>query len=235
MPSIALAAFIGSAAFSLADVVLSETVHNDLSRVISDLPLGLSWALVFTPVYIAIHRFIILNDVTSTYRLEIGNPRFLRFLAFSAIVYAATLAPLVAVDLLPDSKEIKSPLGHLVIFIVLLGALFANTMILARLIILFPAISIDAPGAGWVNAWRDTRGHLLSIVAITFLAWLPVIAVCVFVIAYTGFDSTLGEITFALGGASCTVLEIAIASRLYETLARSVALPDGVVSEDALS
>ena len=45
--------------------------------------------------------------------------------------------------------------------------------------LILPAIAADAPGATWVNAYQDTRGHSLGILLIYLAIEMPfMLAAC---------------------------------------------------------
>src|SRR5207249_911245 len=46
-----------------------------------------------------------------------------------------------------------------------------------RMTLLFPAIAVDAPGATWVNAYHDTKGHSWGIFLIYVAAMVPAIVI----------------------------------------------------------
>ncbi|MCZ7642386.1 MAG: hypothetical protein M5U33_06165 [Pseudorhodoplanes sp.] len=46
-----------------------------------------------------------------------------------------------------------------------------------RVLILFPAIAVDAPGARWRNAYFDTKGHTWRVFGISVLTALPALLV----------------------------------------------------------
>jgi hypothetical protein len=55
--------------------------------------------------------------------------------------------------------------------------LIAVTIVAVRRVILFPAIAIDAPGASWSNARRDTKGSSWRVFFILICTMLPVVIV----------------------------------------------------------
>jgi hypothetical protein len=108
--------------------------------------------------------------------------------------------------------------------------LIVFTVVVLRVIILLPAVAVDAPGASWSRAMADTRGYTWRILFILLLASLPL----VFVRAIVG--RTLGDwggITLQVAlaifnGAMNTIimtLAIVIVSRLYERLGDRVKQP----------
>ena len=45
-------------------------------------------ALFLTPLAIAIHRFVLLGEITNVYRIDAGNPRFQKFFLFALALLA---------------------------------------------------------------------------------------------------------------------------------------------------
>jgi hypothetical protein len=96
-------------------------------------------------------------------------------------------------------------------------------------IILLPAVAVDAPGASWSAAMADTRGYTWRILFIFLLATLPLGFVHVIVgrtlgdlggiaaISVPIFNGAMRPIGYTLG--------IVIASRLYERLGDRVKQP----------
>ncbi len=109
------------------------------------IPTILYYALV-TPFLIAVHRFIILGEVTQEYRLKWRDRRYQQFFGWTFVVFLLSLLPALAMNLPKHWTPTLLPAIALVVFIV-------------RSIILFPAIAVDAPGATPRDAFEDTRGH----------------------------------------------------------------------------
>ena len=97
------------------------------------------WAFLLSPIVIAIHRFVILGEVTPNYGLDVGEPAFrLMFIwlfglrVFSGLPYTL-LGALQALGFSPLATAIP----------------FAIALIVAppylRLTILYPAIAVEAP------------------------------------------------------------------------------------------
>ena len=134
---------------------------------------------LMTPFLIAVHRFILLGEITASYRLEPRQPRLLRFFGWSVALSAIALIP----DLLlrAASPESLVNIGLIVV------SFIATVFVTVRLTLLFPAIAVDAPGAAdYLLAFSDTRGHVWRIVFIFVLALLPFVGVTI-VLAFGGW------------------------------------------------
>jgi hypothetical protein len=179
-------------------------------------------AFLVTPYLIAVHRFIILGEVAHDYGAGFRVPRFRRFFAWSLALAALWWAALTLAGL---------PKG-LAGVVVLVPVVAAAMVVSLRLIVLFPALAVDAPGASWRNAISDTKGHAWRIFLIFLLASLPIFIadVAVLVVALqTGiFDGKTLSRTWMLAGTMLggvaeflyLTLAVAIASRLYESVGK---------------
>src|SRR5262245_9889604 len=181
------------------------------------------WALLLTPIVIAIHRFVILGEVTPNYSLDIGEPAFRLFFiwlfglkVFSGLPYTL-LGVLQALGF--------SPLATAIPFAV---ALVAVTAVLLRLTILFPAVAVEAPGATAKHAFIDTKGQALRILAIFLLALIPWISAIVVIVILLGpgvSGSAQAMVSLVVGGIAQSAvvgLSAVIASHAFMSLAAQV-------------
>lgn len=72
----------------------------------------------------------------------------------------------------------RSPLAALIPFPIALVVAFWLSL---RLIVLFPAIALGAPGAKAANAFADTKGCDFRLIAILLLTFIPFIVVAILV------------------------------------------------------
>jgi hypothetical protein len=172
-----------------------------------------------TPIMIAVHRFVILGEVTTSYVLE-PNQRVFR--AFFGWLLALSVIGLFAVMLFaPNALPASLSLAIVLIVMVLM------IVVTLRLSILFPAIAVETPGATARNAWADSKQHTFSIFLIFLLAIVPLVIGALFVL----FPFVLGDdgqgaalglpamIIMSVVQMFATILCVAIASRLYQALA----------------
>jgi hypothetical protein len=178
-----------------------------------------------TPYLIAVHRFIILDEVTAGYAPDPSQPRFMSFfgwlLALSALsTLAFALQELLTAIGLSAVAAIASTVVALIMVLI----------VSMRLTILFPAIAIDARGANASNALADTKSHVFRIFMIFLLALLPCAAIAVAVTLMLGpgvYDTgTPVALVHLVVGAVITTITIslcvAIASRVFQALAGRV-------------
>ena len=126
-------------------------------------------ALLLTPVAIAIHRLVILDEVTRAYTLPLGEPAFRVAWLFALGVIADLPFDLLTAMQARDASLAATSIGFLL-------ALIAVVAFALRLTVLLPAIAVAAPGAWLKPALADTKGQALRILAIFLLALLPWIA-----------------------------------------------------------
>jgi hypothetical protein len=157
-------------------------------------------AFLLAPVLIAIHRFIILDEITKTYAVPLGEPAFRRFFAWLLAFEVLAGFPL---DFLGALQALNVTLAASSAWFV--AALAVAVALMVRLSILPPAIAVGAQGAGPAAALEDTKGWALRIFAIFFLAIVPWLAVDLAVTALIGrgiavTGSIPGMIGLAFGG-----------------------------------
>lgn len=169
------------------------------------------------PIMIAVHRFIILDEVMPRYLLE-PNQRIFR-------TFFGWLLALSALGLMFTSIFAQLGLPPVIAGALVVGGVFVTIVVMVRLTIFFPAIAVDAPGATASNAWEDSKGHALNIFFILLLATLPLIAVVFVVVVALGPGAQSGASGLAaivLIGVAQTffiLVCVAIASRLFQALA----------------
>jgi len=168
-------------------------------------------AFLLAPILIAIHRFIILDEITETYAVPIGEPAFRRFFGW---LFAFEVLAGLPFDFLSALQGLNATLAATTGWFV--GALVVTIAIMVRLSILPPAIAVEAPGARPAAALEDTKGWALRIFAIFCVAVIPWLAVDLAVTALIGrgiavTGSIPGMIGLVFGAILQTVLLTLIA------------------------
>jgi hypothetical protein len=168
-------------------------------------------AFLLTPILVAIHRFVILDEITKTYAVPLGEPAFRRFFAWLFTFEVLAGFPL---DFLGALQALNVSFAASTAGFV--AALVVTVVLMVRLSILPPAIAVDAPGARLGAALEDTKGCALRIFAIFFIAIVPWLAIDLAVVAPIGrgitvTGSVLGMIGLVFGGILQTVLLTLIA------------------------
>jgi hypothetical protein len=133
---------------------------------------GIVQGLVLTPLGIAVHRYVLLGEVTPHYALNPADRRFQWF--FGVVLAVQALWTCIAIWLI---------LGHFfglpLLFVCLTAALVTGIVVvnvMLSIVILFPAVAIDAPGVGWRNAMDDSRGHAVRTFWAFALGLVPMFA-----------------------------------------------------------
>ena len=196
----------------------NEFTFNDIVLLL----MGVVQSFLVTPFLIAVHRFILLGEVTGSYALTPQQPRFLRFFAWSLVLTAMSLVPSVLQTLLGAFGGSEAVVGILS-FALMVVFIFLTF----RLTILFPAIAVDAPGATAGNAYADTKGSFWRIFVIFVITVLPfmVFALVTYYFGLLSISKNIsalgiaGQVVTSIVGVFGYILFVAVASRLFQALA----------------
>lgn len=168
MPKMAIKALVIIALCNLLFSPLMPKVPIDKPFAFYDRSLGTEFlgfglsilqSFFLAPVAIAVHRYVLLGEVTETCFPDPASPRFRTFFVFGVLIQLLMLLPSLTN-------------GWLSVL------LFCLTVFLcARLIILFPAVAVDDAGANLAGAWQNSSGYFWRILAIVGLSLLPAVLV----------------------------------------------------------
>lgn len=208
-----------------AELVPQRLWDQELTGVVLGLVQNGVEAFLLTPVFMAIHRFVILDKVTRTYTMPIDDRTFGVFVGWLFGLKVLLGLPFDLLGLLETFSG--SPQAIVLVFAV---ALIAAVTVALRLAILFPALAVGAPGAVASRALADSKGHVLRIFAVLGLALVPWVAA-----SYGGTillgraammtGSPLGMLFLAMSGVLQTAilaLTAVIASYVFMALAEQV-------------
>jgi hypothetical protein len=121
---------------------------------------------------------VLLGECATKYNLEPSEPRFRRFFFFVVVAQLITAVPLALAFL--AHNNIPGSLGAaLTLIFIAIG--FVCLIPVLRLLLLFPAVAVDAPGATWTNALQDTKGHAWRMLLIVIVTGIPLVALVMFV------------------------------------------------------
>jgi len=171
----------------VAEAALQLLHSHSLATEFAILPLyWVAQSLVLTPLAIAVHRYVLLEDVTRHYALDRSDQRFQRYFGFAVALQALWLslwvwwiiahfvfgAPMPGEPVPPGAGE---HLGWILVLglAVPLVTGFAIVRVTLRAAILFPAVATDAPGAGWRNARDDSEEHIFRMFCAFALGFVP--------------------------------------------------------------
>jgi hypothetical protein len=223
MPALAAIALAILTAVRLVEALAEATVTGRPGLI---LLMSLAQAFVLTPYLIAVHRFIILGEVTQHYPLNPTQERFQRFFGWSVVLLLISSVPILSTQLLRLSIGLQVVWLLIVMVVILILTL--------RMTILFPAVAVDAPGATWSNAIADTRGYALRIFIVGLVSVLPPFALSLLLLDGAGVGrpgvsaGKLAAVVASGGLGTLTVtLLVVIASRFYEWLGDRVKRPSG--------
>lgn len=203
-----------------------QETGNVALNVILGLAISAVQNFFLTPIMIAVHRFVLLDEVMPRYVLEPRRPVFRVFFGWLMVLSALTLLTSAV-----NSIVVLSTVAQAALF--LAGTIFM-IVVTTHLAILFPAIAVGAPGAGganaWTNAlanaWADSTGHAGRIFLIFLLASLPAVLAVFITVVAIGFGAqgigprmVLSVLVLSIVQAFFLFLFIAIASRLFQALA----------------
>lgn len=215
------AVLIGLAIKVAEDLFPARVWDGPLGSALS-LALGAVESFCLTPIMIAFHRFIILDEVAPGYVIDPGRPGFMGF--FGWLVALSILRELVFF-----AQETMTAFGvpELIAVIPTLIILIVVVVLSIRLVILFPALAVNARGANAPNALADSEGHASRIFIIFVLAALPfavlALAITIFLgrkVAIPGTPAAMAHLVVGAGiQTAILILFVAIASRLFQTLA----------------
>jgi hypothetical protein len=221
-----LSAFVILAALAAVEEFLPQSLWGqDLAGQAVSFVDDAIWAMLLTPVVIAVHRFVIQGVITTAYTLALGDPVYRTFFVW---LFALKVLSALPFDLLGAMQALEWPLWATTAgFAVALVAAIAVSL---RLAILLPALAVQAPGATASHALADSKGQTWRLCAIFFLALVPWIAVGIGGglllgrrIAVTGSPQMM--IGLAMGGLTQTIvltLSAVIASHAFRTLGSAV-------------
>lgn len=171
--------------------------------------LWIAQSLVLTPLAIAVHRYVLLDEVTQHYALNLTDQRFQRFFGLAIAIQALWLsiaiwfilghfvfgAPMFWGEPITPGAEERAAWVLFVCFAAALVTGFVVASVILSIVILFPAVAIDARGVGWRNAMDDSKGHTYRIFCAFGLGLVPMFpldGVAELILAPQEFGSSLG-------------------------------------------
>jgi hypothetical protein len=229
MRTVMLCAFLILLAASASQSLIPRRLwEQQLTGEALDLAWAAAEAFLLAPIMIAIHRFVILDRITRSYTVPIGEPAFAVFFCW---LLALKILFGVPFDLLGVLQTLNwSVWASSSVFAL---ALIAAVGVMLRLTILLPALAVEAPGATPSYALADTNGYALRVLALFLLGLLPWVAGAFAVAVLLGrganvAGSPLGVLSLIMQGVlqtAATVLIAVIASYVFIALAAAVRRP----------
>jgi hypothetical protein len=180
-----------------------------------------------TPFCLGVHRLVLRGEVPKRYDLDPSLPRFRLMFGWLAVcgllvsipafleALAAAHDPFYALARAFDGAGPPT---------MVISARLAVFIMVQHLLVLFPAIAVDAPAATWQNALSDTHHHRVFALAATVLPFIPLglLAMAIAPLMRVAPGTLIAMIASMLWlGALFLVgltLTAVIASRLYQTV-----------------
>jgi len=218
---------LAAAQVPLLDAALRDPQAFSFGHELTGIAIGIAQSFLLTPWAIVIHRYVLLGEVAQRYPFYPTHPRFLRFFGYTVAVMVMTAIPRLTFGPWPNLDRVSAVVLGIVGFTLMIVVLIVSV----RIVIVFPSIAVDAAGADWRNAMRDSKGNFWRIFCIILLTVIPAGAVN-FAVHWavgkllSGWPAIVVEalVTAAVSVAAIAALA-AIASRLFAALADSLGPP----------
>jgi hypothetical protein len=230
----ALFAFLALSFGSFAAVVGPRLLTYDpAGQAVMRLAILIGLCFLLTPFFLAVHRFLLLGEAATRYDFKPSSPRFQLFFGCLAVGIVLVSIP----STLAAFAEAKGPVYYFgrpppdVDSTIVTVARMVMWVIVTQFLVLFPAVAVDAPGAGWQNAFNDSCNHIWFVLAVTILPFIPIRLLAVAVTPLLRFSpgSLTGLVAGMLWvGATLLIaltLGAVIASRLYQVVADRLNTP----------
>jgi hypothetical protein len=160
----------------IAPRLLSQSM---LGRMVFRHAIELGGLVLLAPFMIAVHRYILLGERTRRYSIEPASQHFQLFAGWLVVLGLLASIPSYLVVATTPAGPIyhfgRPPSPDPAQIVMLFAVLSTVFVLLTRMIILLPAVAIDAPGATWQNAFADTRRNTWYVVLASFLPAIPLL------------------------------------------------------------
>jgi hypothetical protein len=230
MPAVALTVFVILILIhAVSDWAFTEPGSRQFLLIAFGITIGKS--LLVAPLLIAVHRYVLLGEVTPHYTFW-PIARYLRFVGYAVVFEFLLELPLfdfpefepskVSTLVIDQSLAIKLTIELIVSF--------ALTFIALCMLILFPAIAVDARDTSWHAAIRQSMRYiwrlLFTVIAVTLSLAIGVLQLGLLLWAvFPNASTMLPPLASSMSTGAITVfscaLYAAMASRLYWSVQRS--------------
>src|ERR1043165_15941 len=193
MPALmALALFI-AAQFS-AIVGARFLGQGYLGKLLIKLAIEFGSVTLIAPFLIATHRFIQIGETEHSFELTTGGARQRTFtLWLIGLAFIAAIPSLVDIFIRATGSTYYAgrpvPLTSQFTRLMLIAMVTAIFVAVTRLMIVLPAVAVDARDAGLDDVFQKTRGHVARIAVTAVLSLMPLVAV--YVILFLIVQATL--------------------------------------------
>jgi hypothetical protein len=173
-------------------------------------PINICDAAIFASLLIAVHRFVILNEMKDRPVWEVPT-NYRRFAVWLFLVNQLFKLPLVCALLFNTRFVFLNQIIQLATYIIIL-------ITFSRLLLLFPALALGSQSAGWRNSWIDSRGHFWRFLGALMTVSMPAFIVFVTVTLWLHHSATQQQVAAIVSMAVslvCYCSMAAIVSRFY--------------------
>jgi hypothetical protein len=207
-------------------IIPAILTHNVIGRLLLKQAISIGGAFLLAPYFIAVLRFVLLDEIARNYTIEADRSRFQLFFGWVVVLVLISSLPsfVVAATMPADPLYYLggSPSANLSQRLIV-GAIEIGIVLVAlRMVILLPAIAVDAPGTTWQNALYDTRECMWLVMAASVLPSIPVLLLGAALTPIIGllpgllFRVISGVLVVAGIGFIALTLVLVIAARLYQ-------------------
>jgi hypothetical protein len=225
-PALAALAIL-SVGLLLAAVGPRVLTHDPLGQVVHRQVFEFGLCFLLTPFVMAVLRFVLVGEVAPRYALAPASPRFQLLFGWLAMMSLVANIPSFLLALTTPTGPIYYVGARLIEQsspAIVVAARVAVLVLLQRLLVLLPAIAVDAPGRTWQNAFRDTQDHVWFVLVASGLPFVPfvLLGAAMAPVFHSAAGTQAGLTASVLWAAAVFVVLIAlaavIASRLYQLL-----------------
>jgi hypothetical protein len=174
--SLPIALVILSAGLFAAAIVPLLLTRDPIAQSAAREAFLIALCFMLTPFMLAVHRFVLLEEVPTRYDLAPTGPRFQLFFGWLAVSVLVASVP----SLLDDLRAARDPFYYLTRSFdpgpstLVTVARIVVFVIVQHILVLLPAVAVDAPGATWQNAVRDTCSHAWFVIVVSTLPFIPI-------------------------------------------------------------
>lgn len=172
MPHLALSTLVAAVAVDAMNAGLAQFLLHGAPTAAEAIAARLveigTWQLIWASCAIAVHRFVLLGEAADRYIWQ-TPAQFWRFFDRLMVIQLTTQLPTLILASSPGFPGLNMALIYVFGIVGIVVAL--------RSMLLFPAVAVDAPGIGWRNAWRDTRGQGWRLLRVSLCLAVPILPV----------------------------------------------------------
>src|SRR3954468_22615714 len=164
---------IGTFATMVGPLLLTR---DPIGQAVTRLAILVGLSFLLTPFLLTIHRSLLLGESATRYDFRPSSPRFQLFFGWLALsVLLVTFPSFLGALTMPKGPVYYLGQAPLIDrFTIGTAVRFVALLFVLGLLVLFPAVAVDAPGAEWRNAMSDTRKHIWFVLAVTILPFVPI-------------------------------------------------------------